>query len=539
MPGVGQSGIAYPGIALKDLPLQWEQMRNFGGGEDSYDDPIDLAPNVSQRMINIIVRDRLKARTRPGADPLGGAGPGGAHAGQGLYWFLNANGGQLLAAVNGKLYSWNGAAWGAALAGWSMASTTNTLAAAMGMDKMLLSDGVGPLQVWDGTGAGFVSCGSDPVTSPPVGSKYIMWDGGRMWVWGAAAVPNDQLNISNFLAYGATQWNATTQSLRIGAGSGDPIATVVRAWNWTYVVLKQNSVWIVYSAPNGYPSSPGTWSANQDPQSLTDGIGCVGPYAAVAVANDVMFLSQDGVRTVQRMQAAEAQFQVNAPISRPIQFWIDQINWAYASTTCAVKYLEFVMFAVPLGVATSPNTVLCYNWRLGVWCGVFQGWTPAMFACPRFGGYQTMTFVDSAGLVNQWKDQAATNLDSTYEDNGNGYSSQLNTRSFTFGDLESPKAGWSARLRFNQGNAALSVTAEGDDAELNSFSAGIAPAGSPLGVGELGTFLLASQAPSLVPLSLRGLPAFNELYLSISSQRGWWELRNLSVGARLRPLKVK
>jgi len=541
MPSPGQSGIAYPGIAFKDVPLQWEQMRNFAGGEDSYDDPIDLGPATSQRMINVVVRDLLKARTRYGADPLGGQGsasPAGANppACQGLYYFSNSTtGALLLAALGSHLYTWNGAAWSAALPGWKMFNSANILEAAPGMGSMLLSDCVGNLQVWNGTT--FTDCGSDAITSPPVGATILMWHAGRMFASGVPAYP-DTIWCSNLLSYGATQWNTTTRSFRVSGGDEDPIMGMAHAFGYTAVILKENSIWFLYTDPASPPAN-GDWAANPQGQSISDGIGCVGRKAWCMVSNDVVFLAQDGVRSVQRMEAAVGQYQVSAPISRPIQFWIDQINWNYASTSTATKYLEFVLFAVPLGVAQTPNTVLAYNWRLGVWCGVWQGWTPVMFAQPRFNGFNTLCFCDSAGNINLWKDRDSLIVDSTYLDNGAAIPTTLWTRSFTFGDLESPKRGWSARLRFNSGDADVSVVAIGDDAELNSYQATLAPTGSLLGVGKLGSFLLASEEPVLVPLSLRGLPTCNELYLQISSLAGWWELRNLTVGARVMPLKVK
>ena len=540
MPGVGQSGFPYPGLAFKDLSLAWEQMRNFGGGEDSYDDPIDLAATVSQRLINVCVRDKAKARTRAGADPIGGAAVAAGKTVQGLFFFTTPAFNLILAAAGGAVYQWNGELW-TALKGWAMAGTTEPLAGAQGVDTMLFSDGVGNLQVWDG--ASYHDAGNDPVTSPPLGATILTYHVGRMLASGVAAYPDTiwvslRLGGGEGVGFGAGQWNATTRSFRVGNGEGDPIMGIASAWQYVAVVLKLNSIWYCNMDPTAEPAN---FKASQDTESVSYGIGCVGRKAWCMYGNDILFLSQDGIRSVQRMQAAVAQYQLSAPMSRPVQYWIDQINWQYANTTVACKYAEFAFFSIPIGTATSPNCTLVWNGRLGCWLGAWQGWTPTAFCYPnpRFNGVTNLVFGDSLGLVNQWKDQNPNDLDETYEDNGVQFPSWLYTRSFTFNDLESPKTGFTARVRFNMGNAPITVTGVGDDASWNPFSTNLTPTGSELGTGRLGTFQLAAEAPVMVPFSLRGQNAFNELYLEIGSPTGWWELRNLTCGARVRPLKTK
>jgi hypothetical protein len=107
-----------------------------------------------------------------------------------------------------------------------------------------------------------------------------------------------------------------------------------------------------------------------------------------------------------------------------------------------------------------------------------------------------------------------------------------------FGDLEASKTGFNAKVRFNRGTAPIVMTACGDDADLRSFSKQLQPTGDVLGSDSL-PFLLASQTPTVVPSSLRGLPSFNEMFLKIESASGWFEVRNFTLSARVRPLKKK
>ena len=54
--------IANPNV---DAPLLWEQVRNVAGGMDAFSDPAELDANACQTLVNILIRDKRKARTRP------------------------------------------------------------------------------------------------------------------------------------------------------------------------------------------------------------------------------------------------------------------------------------------------------------------------------------------------------------------------------------------------------------------------------------------------------------------------------------------
>lgn len=528
-----------PGIATneKDLPLVFETMRNFAGGEDSFRDPIELDPDQCQKLVNIIVRDKFKARTRPGADALGGAAPsGGANLIQGLMYFDTPALEYLVAASNGNLYTWDGAVWSAALA-WTLANAATRLASAQGVDKALFSDGVGNLQQWDG--AAFTDLGNG-VGSPPVGATILLWHAGRMWASGVATAP-DTIWPSAVLNFGVGGWDAN-RSFRVGGGEGDPIRAMASMQGFTMAVGKENSVWLVETDPQAVPTD---YSAEQPVETVSYGVGICGPQAWCVYGNDLLFVSPDlQIRSLQRMAAAAGQWNLSAPISVPVQPYIDRINPNYTHLIAVTKYLEFAFFSVPLDTSTHNNAVLVWNGRLGKWLGVWEGWTPSCWCVTRFStgsgrtGVSRLVFGDHAGLVNQWKDRSPTDVNATYKDNGAEYATKLWTRSMVFGDLESPKTGFNTLVRFNAGTATISFTGVGSDVELRTWSRNIEPSGDILGVDTL-PFLLASQSPSLYRGSLRGLPSFSEFFLKIESAAGWWELRNLTVSARLHPIKIK
>lgn len=521
----------------KDLPLIFQTMRNFAGGEDSFRDPIELDPDQCQKLVNIVVRSKKKARVRPGADALGATQPGGANPVLALAYFDTPALEYVIAGINGSLYTWDGAAWSSALS-WTYAPGAR-LALAQGVDKLFLSDGAAHGQQWDGST--FTDLGDTP-TSPPVGATIALWHAGRMWASGVSTA-DDTVYCSNLLDFGLGAWDRTQKSFRVGAGEGDPIVALASMQQFVMVVLKRSSVWRVVTDPTAVPAS---YAADQPSDFISDSVGCVGRDAWCKYGNDLFFLSDDGIYTVQRMAAARDQWELGEPISRPIQDFIDRINPNYAHLAAAIRYQEFLFFSAPTDGADHNTETAVYNARLKRWLGVWTGWTPATWAVTVFDGVKALVFGDAAGYVNEWKDREDAGAAQTYLDNAVSYPAKLWTRSFDFGDLEAPKTAFNWISRFNFGEAALRIIALGSDEQLREHARSLLSGGSALdGLDYLGsntqegTFTLASDRPTILRGSLRGLPSFGELFLKIESESGYWELRNLSVSARVHPLKVK
>lgn len=551
MPSIANMGI--------DAPLLWEQVRNVAGGMDAFSDPVDLDQNASQKLVNILIRDKAKARTRPGVDALGGvsgaalladdgtplladdgtplvsdadtSSMGGAPV-HGAFYFDTPNFEQLIGVFNNTFLRWNNSNW-STMPGYAGVAHAR-VAMAQGVDKLLVSNGTDPMQIWDGA-AWSGSLGST-YTDPPVAATILCWHAGRMFASGKATAP-DTVWVSNRLAFGTGDWNATTRSFRIGGGEGDPIRALKSFVGFTLAVGKENSVWLVETDP---ANDPADWSAQPLGESVSYGSGVCGPMAWDVFGNDIFLVSPDlQIRTLRRMAAATGQYELSAPLSEPMQPYIDRINPAAMQTITVKKYQELIFFAVPLDSAESPDTVLVYNGRLGKWIGVWTGWTPTVWEITRFGGQSALVFGDSAGYINAWKDRADINDDDTYLDNGEDIATTLYTRNLAFGDVEADKVAFNARLRFNRGRADMTITAVGDDADMKTWTETMQQGGgSILGVDTL-PFTLASTSPQLLAASLRDWPSFREMYLKIESASGWWELRNLSVSARQRPMKTK
>ena len=532
-----------------DDDLQFEQVIDFSGGENDYVRSTLIAQNQCQKLINVVVRDNYEAWTRPGADrfcpQFGQNGSSALPIIRTLVYFDTPANKFILAICNGILQACAGQnqAWQSTFtpvsggpSTYTAANTNTQVEIAQGVDTVLISDGVNAMATLDGS-LNLTIC-TTGASDPPVGANILCWSGGRMFAAGfsgvsGAAVPRDTIAYSNLLSFGNGQWNLTTRSFRVGDGDGDPIVAMYPMQDNVLAVLKANSIWLAHTDPATDATS---WQASNVVETIGFGVGCVGKRALCGVGNDVFFMAYDGVRSIQRMQAAAGQWQLSAPISQPVQQYIEQINPAAQAGIVAMSYKEFVFFAVPLGTSTVNNATLVYNTRLNSWLGCWQNWTPSAWTMSRFNSVPQLLFGDSNGYVNYWKDAASTTDPATYTDNGQNIATTIWTRSFQFLQAVNDKFPYNCTLRFTAGNASVSLTAVTDLAQTLSWQSQLQPQGDILGIGRLGPFQLASVKPVKVEKSLRSIPAFNEMYLTISTSSGYMQLRNITVAAFLKAL---
>lgn len=476
---------------------------------------------------------------------------------------------QLLMAQGGNFYSWNGVSWSGAIPSWPQGlNASASVSMAQGIDGtlgtcMLVSDGINPMALWNGTT--FTSCGlANSSTNAPSGVGIVsqiagMWvAAGNAMIQNSVSYPPDTLFFSNYLAGESGKWN-TTQSIRVGNGDGEPIVGLASIQStassvpiYQLAVLKANSVWIVTINPQNF-STTGTpagfaamfaqLTANPQGDQVGTGIGCVGKNAYCLYQNDLLFFSQDGVQSLQRMQAAAGQYQLTAPLSEPIQNYIDRINWSFAGNIQAVKYRRWAIFFVPLDNSTVNNYALVWDGRIGQWM-IWTGWTPSAAVASRFaagtsynGGFsqagQQLILGNSDGSVTIWKDSPQVQyLSGTYFDNGIPIFQQLNSRAFAFQNFDFHKKPRAAQVRFNQGAANVQITTFLDSAQDDSYSESIAGGGAVLPV--ILPFVLGSSKPVQAYRSLLGNPYFYEAYIQITATSGWMDIREILMSAYLK-----
>ena len=548
----------------------YDRQPNFAGGMDAYRYAADLDVNQCQLLQNMQVLDNGRAITRPGADQVDSLPSTftlGENGNQGLSFLDNSSGQFILMGKGSNLYKWNGSQWSAA-SGFTLSDSVSQFCSVQGMDKLLISDGVQNMQLWDGTR--FTDLGNQVSTNAPKGVTIMSYIAGMFVVSGNAMVqnnvtyPSDTLFFSNYLDATSGHWSVS-KSFRVGNGDGEAIVALApiqsTASNYPVFqlgVLKENSVWVLSISPQGttlqswFNSASGvTFTTAPQGDQVGIGVGCVGRNAWCSFQNDLLFMSQDGVQSLQRMQAAAGQYQLTSPLSTPIQPYIDRINWSVASHIQAVKYRQLAIFFVPLDNSLVNNYALVWNGRIQKWF-VWTGWNVSSAIVTRFtsgvqynvsgkvgttqDGIQLVMGDAITGNVNVWKDNTIIiDEDNTYLDNGSNIPWTLETRAFTFGDFDAQKKMRAALVRFNRGNSIVKLEAYCDLADDDYWSQNITPNGSILPV--LLPFVLASDNPVESYRKLEGLLYCNEFYLKISSEKGWADIRNVVLTAFLKPLR--
>ena len=560
-------------------------MRNFGGGVDAFRPADELKDSQCQLMSNVIVRDNYSVRTRPGFQAIdslshtwssqvvaNAATITGGIQGMAFYNPSTTAAKLLFVGVGNKLFTWDNSAWAWVTAANSFAPTA-AFTAEQGVSGIIFSDGSGVPVYFDGatwTKYSGATAGEEIVIT---GCTIFKWCGGRMWASGNASA-SDTIWFSKLLEYRPksiatgtiTSWGTTGStgygSTRIGTGNGDAITALVPMQNNIMCVLKANSVWLLNVQP-GSTNPNGTigsgWSATEVGSGISTGSGCVGPNAAVMYENDVMFMSQDGVRSVQMMQASAGQYQLSAALSTPVQPIIDRINWPYSNLIKATKYRHLVLWAVPLDNSLVNNYVIVYNGRIGAWTGYWTGVPCNFMAVTKFNSTNELYAGGSDGSVKKWIDsQSSLSTDTTYVDSSlttspyttpinSGIPWEVDTRSFSFGNLDASKKPRAVLFRFTAGNCAVNYTATADLMDDDAWSNNVLPSNlNNLFTGNLlnpdgslgGSFLLSSSSPIETYRSLEGLSYFNEMYFKIySAGSGWMELRNITVTAFLKSVK--
>lgn len=158
-------------------------------------------------------------------------------------------------------------------------------------------------------------------------------------------------------AHNAADW-VQTENIRVGTGEGDPISAMLSGQGANLVVLNLGSVWLV--------DTTGPSLANWVVRKITDVTGCVEGKTAMAIGQDVLFLSRYGVVSLGAL-ADNISLNPASTLSAPIQPYIDRINWLAIKSAFATVWQELYLLAVPLDEDDRPSVILPYNVRTRRW----------------------------------------------------------------------------------------------------------------------------------------------------------------------------
>jgi hypothetical protein len=505
-------------------------------GVDSFTRNTILPNEISPVMENAITKDNAQPQTRYGFISLNDAAFDAAKA-QGLGWFdayVNGAAVQLLVvAANAAMYKWDGAAK-TALAGYTPSNATALVEMAMGINKLYLVDGVQDLFSFDGTTFAKIDstapANQNSAGGPPKAAGIILWHTGlkRLLLSGVATNP-DTVWASDILNASLGAWDWIKWSFQASGGEGEAVTALFELPQGTLGVGKSNSIKI-YSTPAG-AASIGNWELIYEAK----GIEIVGKRAFVCAGNDTHIFTQEGVRSIARMAGSGGDFEVSAPLSQPMQTYINRINWAYASKIAGTKYKNFILWAVPLDNATEPDYVLVYNIRLNAWCGVWKSLSPCCFGRTAFAAVERLVLGDNNGRVKVWKDYADETLSATFQDDATDIATLFRTKSFCFAEPESPKDGefyWAEFSPDSQGLVSVGIYLDETLARTDVHNLAQIQNQLPVNL----PFDLASLKPTTKVESLIGLENFKEEYFEFTSTAGKLALKRFVSGAFINPL---
>jgi len=305
----------------------------------------------------------------------------------------------------------------------------------------------------------------DTNTSPPI-TLVNVWFSNRVW-----GLKDDLLYFSDaYPADYAGAFDRTSSVFRIPVGEQRGL---IPTRDLGLIIFGQNAVWAL--APSLVPDP-----TTDHPQPIDVSKGCIAYKTVVQVGEDIMYLSQDGVRSLRRTIQDKLQGVASFPVSYNLKLEYDNISWNYVKKATAVYYDNKFFIAVPINSSTYNNSVWVYFPASNSWT-VITGWNVGDFAKYIVNGEERLYYADAVtGKVYQaW---------TLYNDNGTAVEYSEETRGEDFGLPLHKKVG---------GEIEVEVAAAGGDYDITVEAA--IDGGE---YQELGTINLASDTAPTLPIDL-------------------------------------
>lgn len=524
--------------ALDEDTLDMVQ-KDWRGGADEFSTPTMLPPSTGGRLLDALVEDNGRPRTRPGADALGGAALDAGQRIEALTYFDTPLLERVFAAINLSLRTWDGAAW-ATLAGYPF-GVDNIKAMAQGHNRLYASSAAGQWYSHDGTNwnAGEGTGANDP----PVGASLMVWHTAlnRMFAAGTIGGNYDVLAASRLdnASAGSGKWDAANWQVRVGRGEGERITALCPGKGFWLCVGKEGSLFMVYADPAA--ASAAEWEIPR----LAGSVGCL-PRAMVAAGDSVFVLGPDLalreiIPTAAAVRTGDVPFELGPAVSEPAKPYFDRINRAALDKIVLHKYGRYLFCALPLDSATEASHVCVWNLRLRqiapggggtipVFTGVWSGWTPTVLATSRFAGVERLLIGDSAGCVNQWKDGEDQTDPDTFADNGVDVLATVRAQSWDYGSPRNYKDPESVDVAFINSEAPADIVVVLDDAEQPALGVMTERVQNELPVNL--PFDLAVQGTVTATLQIDHFPEFREQYVEVrQTARGRLEVKSIAASA--------
>ena len=451
---------------LQDDPRVYDRQRSCVGGQVSYARVNMLSEDQCAELLDVDIDTDLAIENRRGFRKWGDLNAlVGADTPQGLWWYDYGSTQYLLALAGGKLYRCpEGGTW-ALVAGAASPSTTARGHGAQIADTFWLSDGTGRGRFWTGAQLTSGHAGT-AVTDGPLTISLL--SSLRFRLFGLNPATPDEVYCSKFLPTDSTPFTLSSAILpfRVGEGQGDPISCLI-PWKglFSLVVLKRSSIWLVDTSPAGSSASAATTTSAFGIQQV-GWMGTPAGRTVVRASNDILYLSEDGVRSLART-IEDGEGKVSEPLSQGIDDLIQRINATYLAESCAVFHAGKYLCAVPLDNATAPSHLLVWNSRNGAWT-VWSGVrAKAMVVTQWTGGPKRLMVFDSRGHVLEYRDHPSSPIATDYRDNVTGTDVRppwyVRTRGLIWGDPVCPKDPDFAEFEFDRSGALIDIDVRVDN----------------------------------------------------------------------------
>ena len=381
-----------------------------------------------------------------------------------------------------------------------------------------------------GNGSGAVATAT--VSPPPQDLRLLINTENRLFGVGSGDTRNT-LYASDILD--PAVWDSAN-SIVVNGDDGDQITAIVPYYKNRIIVFKKRRVFQV-DIPND-----ATTAADWIVSIISNNTGCVATGTAVQVSSDILFLSDNGIRSLVRSVADDFS-SVGVPISEIVKDVIQSINTDSIRISTAIYYDNRYFLAVPTGSNNVNDTLIVYNTVLGAFEGT---WSPRVmqFTLTNFNQAGTRAmFKKVNGVIEQYagyKSPAGT-VSSDYLDAGTNYDSYVRTKDFNFGDAFAAKYGSHFEVIFDDSfssSANIFIQRDSDTGDV-SVQSGLNIASSVLTLDFVLPTVLPTSVKKRIASDLRKYEKWRLLNIKISSTANKMAIRQIVAAANPDTIEIQ
>jgi hypothetical protein len=429
-----------PNYNAPDDPILFALRRDLSGGMNNRQHEEIIGDTQAVLLENVLLETAGSRIIRTGQTRLDAAYPASAGAGLSLFGFDPDGGTFELLAVQGATFS--ACPIGGTFTDYHTLTTgLQTTIIKAGMtgqnDVALISNGTDNvhLMIQDHT----ITDLADTNTSPPL-TTALCYYGNRVW-----ALKNNLLYFSSaFPADYAAAFDRTTNAFRMPVGTA---RALIGTRDQGIICFGADQIWRLL------PASTTPAPTTDFPEKILE-IGCVNGNTCVQVADDIFFLSPDGVRGLMRTQLDKLQTGQSFPLSYNLQDEFNSINWAQINKASAIYFENKYIISLPVDNSTTNNECWVFYPAMNAWT-IYTGWNIARFAKIRVNGQEALYGIDSAnGRVYR--------LFYGTTDNGTAITYEEISRAEDFGQPMLYKMGGEYRVKLSGGNGTIVASANAD-----------------------------------------------------------------------------